>query len=480
MDTISKRKRTMGGLFRSSQMRYALAYVLITTVALCVLNIQLTTTTRSMLYQSKNTAMTTKSQLVATALSGVESLSTEHVEQVVTLLQEVDVTRILVTDNAGIAIYDSLSYGNAEGKALLLGEINQALMGNDVFIAIYENSVLESRMCIPVYNGQKMTGAVYLQESDTEQGAIINALERSIMQTTWILGSVVLMFSVIFSITFTRRMRAIMESVERLGEGAYNHKIALKGHDEVGILAQEFNKLTERLQEMEAAQRRFVSDASHELKTPLASIKLLSDSILQNQMDMETTREFVEDIGNEADRLTRLAQKLLELNRGETPRADLMVIEAGSVVERVIRMLNTTASLKNLQVESQLEMGCTVVTHEDDFYQVAFNLVENAMKYNEMGGKVMVSLWREDEDVILEVGDTGMGIPADAVEHVFERFYRVDKARSRQAGGNGLGLSIVREMVERNYGTVSVESEIDVGTRFTVKIPYFGLEEELG
>lgn len=460
-------------------MRYALAYVLITTVVLCALNIQSATTTRSLLYQSKNTAMTTKSQLVATALSSVEKLTTEHVEQVVTLLQEVDVTRLLVTDEAGFAIYDSLSYGNVEGKAILFGEVNQALMGNDVFIAVYENSVLESRMCVPVYNGQKMTGTVYLLETDDEQGTIINALEHSILQTTLILGIVVLMFSVIFSLTFTRRMRLIMESVERLGAGEYNHKIELKGHDEVGILAHEFNHLTERLQQLEAAQRQFVSDASHELKTPLASIKLLSDSILQNQMDMDTTREFVEDIGNEADRLTRLAQKLLELNRGETPRADLMVIEAGSVIERVLRMLATTASLKNIKMVSRLEMGCTVVSHEDDFYQVVFNLVENAIKYNEIDGQVAVSLWHEDEDVVLEVGDTGMGIPADAIDHVFDRFYRVDKARSRQAGGNGLGLSIVREMVERNYGQVSVESVVDEGTRFTVKYPYFGMEDEL-
>ncbi len=460
-------------------MRYALAYVLITTVVLCTLNIQSATTTRSLLFQSKNTAMTTKSQLVATALSSVETLTTEHVEQVITLLQEVDVTRILVTDDAGYAIYDSLTYGNVEGKAILFGEINQALLGNDVFIAVYDDSVLECRICVPIYNGQKMTGTIYILELDGEQGAIINAIERSILHTTLILGIVVLMFSVIFSLLFTRRMRLIMESVERLSAGEYNHKIALKGHDEIGMLAQEFNNLTERLQQMETAQRQFVSDASHELKTPLASIKLLSDSILQNQMDMDTTREFVEDIGNEADRLTRLAQKLLELNRGETPRADLMVIEAGSVTERVLRMLATTASIKNIKMVSHLELGCTVVTHEDDFYQVVFNLVENAIKYNEVDGSVQVSLWHEDEDVILEVGDTGMGIPPEALTHVFDRFYRVDKARSRQAGGNGLGLSIVREMVERNYGTVSVESVVDEGTRFTVKFPYFGMEDEL-
>ena len=116
------------------------------------------------------------------------------------------------------------------------------------------------------------------------------------------------------------------------------------------------------------------------------------------------------------------------------------------------------------------------MTVEDDMYQILFNLVENAIKYNQDGGLVHVRLNREDDDVVISVQDTGVGIPEDAMEHIFERFYRVDKARSRQAGGSGLGLSIVRELVVRNYGEISVARGDEGGTVFTVRFPYFGVE----
>ena len=118
-----------------------------------------------------------------------------------------------------------------------------------------------------------------------------------------------------------------------------------------------------------------------------------------------------------------------------------------------------------------------VLSIEDDVYQILFNLVENGIKYNDAGGSVHVTLERTEDDVRIAIEDTGFGIPAEAIGHVFERFYRVDKARSRQAGGSGLGLSIVRELVERNYGAISVTSEVGKGTRFEVDFPYFEVEE---
>ena len=127
---------------------------------------------------------------------------------------------------------------------------------------------------------------------------------------------------------------------------------------------------------------------------------------------------------------------------------------------------------------SKLELGCTVVTREDDIFQIVFNLVENGIKYNMDNGRLLVQLRRVEDDVVLVVEDSGVGIPEDSIPYIFDRFYRVDKARSREAGGSGLGLSIVHDLVEGNYGTVSVERLEAGGTRFTVIFPYFGLEDE--
>jgi signal transduction histidine kinase len=142
-------------------------------------------------------------------------------------------------------------------------------------------------------------------------------------------------------------------------------------------------------------------------------------------------------------------------------------------------MLSGIAEQNHITIESDLAQDSPVLILEDDLYQVAFNLVENGIKYNIPGGKLLVRLGRIDDNAILEVADTGVGIPEDAVGHIFERFFRVDKARSRASGGSGLGLAIVRAIVVRNRGEIQVESVPDQGTRFTVSFPVFDTEEDV-
>lgn len=464
-------------LASSSQFRYALTYILITSVALLFLNIYSASTTRNLMFRSKAASVNSKTQLVVSSLSGLETLNSENVGQVISLLGDLDTERVIVTDSDGCALYDSLTTSNATGKYILFTEIVEALSGNDVFDCSYHSGALESRACMPIMSFDRPVGAVYLMEYDTDQGAIISALEMNIFRISLVLGLAVILFSVAFSLAFSRRMRLILQSTQMLREGEFSHKIVMRGNDELGILAHEFNKMTDRLEESEKAQRQFVSDASHELKTPLSSIKLLTDSILQNEMDPETLREFVGDIGNEADRLNRMTQKLLTLSRGgSVPKDDLEVIETGPVVEKVMRMLTPMAELRHISLVIKLELHCTIVTREDDFYQVVFNLVENGIKYNRDGGNLRVTLHRTGDNVLLTVEDTGIGIPEEALPYIFDRFYRVDKARSRQAGGSGLGLSIVHELVTRNYGSVRVSRRPEGGTCFSVLFPYFAVE----
>jgi signal transduction histidine kinase len=289
----------------------------------------------------------------------------------------------------------------------------------------------------------------------------------------------IILFSVLYAISFSGRLRKIAHSMRIIQQGDYTHKVNLSGHDELTFLGQEVNDLTERLQISESKRHQFVSDASHELKTPLASIKLLSDSILQYDMDMETVREFVTDIGNEAERLNRMTQKLLALTKGDagSDYVEREIIYIVPTLQRVIKMLSGIAENSQITVYTEIEEDIPVLVQEDDLYQIMFNLVENGIKYNTPGGKLFVSLRRREDMAMLQVRDTGVGIPEDAVGHVFERFYRVDKARSRQTGGSGLGLAIVRSMVERNGGEIRLESKLGEGSVFTVEFPSFDTEE---
>lgn len=432
-----------------------------------------------MIFGAQQRILEDKAQLMSTALLQAEELSAAKTEQIINSLDDLHTTRIVVTDASGMAVFDSLTTGNARGKYLLFPEIVTALEGNDVFYAAYTDGAIESHAAVPVVRHAERLGVVYLMDYDTVQGALISALQTNILRISIGLEVAIILFSVFFSTAFSRRLRSILYSIKMMREGDYSYQIKLRGHDELDTLGREFNNLAERLNSSEERRRQFVSDASHELKTPLASIKLLSDSILQNEMDLETQREFINDIGREADRLGRLSQKLLTLTKLDSEvEEERELIDAAPTIQKVVRMLRPLAKLRSIQIDVSLEPGCTVVTVEDDLYQIVFNLTENAIKYNRDGGWVGIHLQRVGEDVELTVEDNGPGIPMEAREHIFERFYRVDKARSRAAGGAGLGLSIVHDMVQRNYGAIHVFAREGGGTIFAVQFPSFGTEEE--
>ena len=453
--------------------------MLIASLALVFLNIYSAANTRELMFQAKFTSVQDKVQVVASSFETAESLSADTVDQVISVLGDINVSRLLITDAEGKVLYDSSAQRSAVGQYALLEAVAQALSGNDVFHCAYHAGALQSYAAVPIMARRNAIGCVYVMDFDAEQGRIIENLERNILRGSWILLGGIILCSAVFSVVSSKRMRKILLSMRLVREGEYSHKIQMRGDDEYATLATEFNKLTDRLQESEAAQRQFVSDASHELKTPLASIKLLSDSILQNDMDADTMREFVCDIGNESDRLTRMTQKLLTLSKADAQtECEHEVVDLAETVRSVFRMLVPLADKTEIDLTANLDRGCYVLSMEDDVYQIIFNLVENGIKYNHPGGSVHVTARHSAEEAELLVEDTGMGIPKDAVEHIFERFYRVDKARSRQAGGSGLGLSIVHELVERNLGSIEVTSEEGKGTRFTVRLAYFALEDE--
>lgn len=426
--------------------------------------------------------MTEKCQLAASEIASLEVLNQSTVAQAVSQIDSLKVSRLIVTDHTGVAIYDSSTDETAVGKIILFPEVVQALSGDgyDVFNWSYQKGITRSHAAVPVVSYGKLTGCVYMMDHDETEGALIERLQMSILIITIVLEAVVIVISVFYSTAFSARMRKIMTSMQIIREGDYSHKVQMGGRDELTVLGEEFNDLTDRLQTSEAKRRQFVSDASHELKTPLASIKLLSDSIMQNEMDMFTVREFVGDIGREADRLTRMSEKLLSLSRIETQQdSDCEIVYLSPTVERAIRMLEALAFQNGISIMTEMVEDCPVLTIEDDLYQITFNLMENAIKYTPPGGVITLSLYRENDNAVLKISDTGVGIPEDAIGHIFERFYRVDKARSRKSGGSGLGLSIVRNIVERNGGTISVESTLGKGTTFTVIFPAFDTDEEV-
>ena len=463
--------------FKSSQLRYTLIYVVVTLCVLIFLNIYASKRSYELFYSGKETSMLEKCQLAANEIETLGVLNFETVSGALSQIELTSLSRAIVTDNTGKTIYDSSTLDSDATSYTLYPEILQALQGNDIFTWNFESNLMHSKAAIPVYSFGQLTGCVYITEHDSQQGILIASLQTNIFAITVILEIGIILFSVLFVTIYTSRLRKITSSIRTVRAGDYSHKIEMTGHDELTALSDEFNDLIQRLQRSENKRRQFVSDASHELKTPLASIKLLSDSILQNAMDPETIKEFVNDIGNEADRLNRMSQKLLNLAKTEDQtEPDHEIIFIQPTAEKVCRMLQTIAENSHVAIIVDIQQDTTILMQEDDLYQILFNLVENGIKYNKPGGKLTLTISRIDDSACITVADTGMGIPAEAIEHIFERFYRVDKARSRSTGGSGLGLSIVRSMVERNKGTIRVESEENSGTIFYLCFPAFDLE----
>ena len=464
--------------FKSTQFRYAITYIIITACVLLFLNIYSSQISQKLFYNSKEASMIEKCQLAATEISDMDVVNKVTVMKAVSEMSSIRATRLIVTDQNGLGIYDSQN-GSGVGKYILFPEITQALKENDVFSWYYHDGTMQSHAATPIISYGTVIGCVYMMELDAEQGALIQSLQKNTLFISLFLEVAVIIFALFFSTTFTKRLRRIMVSMRIIREGDYSHKVDMGGNDELTVLGDEFNDLVERLQTSEQKRSNFVSDASHELKTPLASIKLLTDSILQNDMDIDTIREFVGDIGNEADRLNRMSQKLLSLSRIESQAdSDCEIVYIAPTVERVVRMLNAIAMENKITIHTDLEDDCSILVIEDDLYQIIFNLVENGIKYNVPNGELFVTLHKEDDNAIVIVRDTGVGIPDEAVGHLFERFFRVDKARSRKSGGSGLGLSIVRNMVERNRGEITVESEVGKGNKFTLVFPAFEMEDE--
>ena len=229
-------------------------------------------------------------------------------------------------------------------------------------------------------------------------------------------------------------------------------------------------------------QKRFITNASHELKTPLAGIRLLTDSILQtDHMDEETTKEFVTDIGREAERLSRITENLLRLTRLDSGVVQQPYpVAVRPVLERVERMLTMVAQEKGVTVSGAADEDAVALATDDDVHQILYNLMENAIKYSAAeDGFVRAEAHVDGDKVVLTVSDNGIGIPDEDLPHIFDRFYRVDKMRSREVGGTGLGLSIVKDTIENRGGTISAGHGANgVGTVFTVYLPLAERGEE--
>ena len=266
----------------------------------------------------------------------------------------------------------------------------------------------------------------------------------------------------------------ITKSIEDVTEGYDDNYLHEDTYTETHLISEAFNKMLGRQKVLNDSRQEFVANVSHELKTPLTSMKVLADSLLaQQDAPVELYQEFMADMSEEIEREDKIINDLLSLVKMDKAAAEINIKSENinELVERILKRLRPIAAVRNIELVYESFRPVTAEVDEVKLTLAVSNLVENAIKYNNENGWVHVSLNADHKFFYIEVADSGMGIPEEAQEHIFERFYRVDKSHSREIGGTGLGLAIARNAVVMHRGSIKVYSQMGEGTTFTVRIP---------
>ncbi len=270
-----------------------------------------------------------------------------------------------------------------------------------------------------------------------------------------------------------RPVRDITETASEITASNLSKRINYQGpKDELWALSETFDSMIDRLEHSFERQRQFVQDASHELRTPLAAIRTnIEVTEMDGDASVDDYRDLVATIRGQTDRLTRLSEDLLLLTRDDNDRLEREPVDLQAIAHEVVREIQPVASTRGVVVSSRPSPGIEVETNPDLLYRCVLNLVDNAVKYSGEGAGVTVQTRRDGGNAVIEVSDTGPGIAAEDAARIFDRFYRVDKGRSRREGGTGLGLAIVKELVQSLGGNVSVRSTVGEGSTFSITLP---------
>lgn len=386
--------------------------------------------------------------------------------------------RVMIIDDSFRVIKDS--YGLDERKTIISEEVIKSFYGEEISKYDSENHYIE--MTLPLIQTEAETGAetkkiigVMMVSVSTDS---INLNYEYLWRNTMVMELVgilaVVLLSVAAAVRLVEPFHRMSKSIAEIQTGYGNDSLEINDYTETVRICQKFNSMLGRMKVLDDSRQEFVSNVSHELKTPLTSMKVLADSINSiEDAPIELYKEFMADIGNEVERETKIINDLLSLVKMDKSAADLNVsnVNINELLEQILKRLNPIAEKQH--VELVLESFRPVSADVDEVkITLAFtNLIENAIKYNKEDGWVHVSLNADHQYFYLKVEDSGIGIPEDALEHIYERFYRVDKSHSREIGGTGLGLAITRNSILMHRGAIKVFSTEGEGTIFNVRIP---------
>lgn len=380
--------------------------------------------------------------------------------------------RVLVIDQDFRIQEDT--YDMDKGKTIVSADVIRCFQGKGTSNYDAKNRYIE--VTSPIYDKgtEKAVGVMLISVSTDMIADSVQVMDDRVIAVCLTIGmaSVILAFSAGF--IMTRSFRRISDSIAAVTEGYEDDYLHENAYTETMLISDAFNKMLGRMKILNDSRNEFVSNVSHELKTPLTSMKVLADSLLiQEDVPAELYKEFMGDLSEEIERESKIINDLLSLVKMDKTANTLNIKSENmnTLVEKILKRLRPIAATRNIELVFESFRPVTAEVDEMKLSLAISNLVENAIKYNKENGWVHVSLNADHKNCHIEVADSGIGIPQEAIKHVFERFYRVDKSHSREIGGTGLGLAIARSAVVMHRGAIRVYSQVGAGTTFTVRIP---------
>lgn len=419
--------------------------------------------------------ITSQAKLLASQIVANNYLQDTSSKNITTQLDQLSTIydgRVMLIDSSFTIVKDT--YALDEQKTILSEEVMQAYNGETVQKYDADNHYIEMTFPMHDESGKNVIGVMLVSVSTDSIAATLAILKQYALMIQFLVAVIVIIAGFAVSTAFVRPFRRLTKSIKDVQDGYEADFISVNSYSETETMSAACDEMLRRLQTLDESRQEFVSNVSHELKTPLTSMKVLADSLMgQEDIPVELYREFMTDIGAEIDRENKIINDLLSLVKMDKSAGNINItgVQINELLERIMKRLRPIAQKQN--VELVMESFRPVVAEVDEvkLTLALTNLIENAIKYNNPDGWVHVSLNADHQNFFVTVEDNGIGIPKEAQNRIFERFYRVDKSHSREIGGTGLGLAIARNAIIMHRGAIKVHSMEGEGTTFTVRIP---------
>ncbi len=480
LGTIS-RHRIIFTYLKSLKFRILLMLLAVGWIPMALMAASLLGSYRSRAAASRSTELQNQCSILANQLLNyhyLEDPSSELIDGELAQLASVYDGRIVIVDRDFRAVKDT--YELIEDRFVASEEVIRCFRG-ETTNHITDQGYIE--IAIPVRQSDALSKegndsavqGVLLASAPTDSiKAGTEALTGNAAVFFLVYGILVTALAILISHLLVRPVDRIRMGLHEISSGHSSEDLAVKNYTETEQISEEFNKIVTQMRVLDESRQEFVSNVSHELKTPLASMKVLADSLLmQEEAPVELYKEFMGDIAEEIERENKIITDLLSLVKMDKKAATLNIepVDINDLLELILKRLRPIASKKNIEMVLESFRPVTAEVDEGRLTLAFTNLVENAIKYNKENGWVHVSLDADHKFFYVKVMDSGMGIPEESLDFIFERFYRVDKSHSNEIDGTGLGLAIAKSAVLVHKGAIKVSSQLGEGTTFSVRIP---------